>query len=240
MTVLYVPDGAFLMGTNPSIDPQAEDDELPAHEVSLDSFWIDQTEVTNAQYNRCVDAGACRRSNLANNSSFNGPDQPVVGVTWFAAEAYCLWAGGQLPTEAQWEYAARGPDNLLYPWGNSFRGNLANYCDANCGADWKDDIFDDGFELTAPVGSYPDGASWVGALDMAGNVWEWTADWYDADYYANSEDQNPTGPRTGNEKVPRGGAWINIANGMRTADRHNVQPTSSQNEIGFRCLTTTP
>jgi formylglycine-generating enzyme required for sulfatase activity len=240
MTELYAPGGTFQMGTNPSADPLVEDDELPAHEVTLDAFWIDQTEVTNEQYNRCVTAGLCAQSRLANNSSFNAPAQPVVGVTWLDAVTYCRWAGGQLPSEAQWEYAARGPENRIYPWGDLFNGGLVNFCDANCSADWRNENFDDGFGLTAPVGSYPGGASWLGAFDMAGNVWEWTADWYDPDYYENPETLNPTGPPTGAERVPRGGAWINIANGMRTADRHNVQPDSAQNEIGFRCVTSAP
>jgi formylglycine-generating enzyme required for sulfatase activity len=190
----------------------------------MKSRWIDKTEVTNEQYNRCVAARTCTQSRLATNSSFNGATQPVVGVTWYDAQAYCAWADGQLPTEAQWEYAASGQDDLLYPWGNQFNGNLVNFCDVNCSVDWRNENFDDGFELTAPVG----------------NVWEWTMDWYDANYYANSSSQNPTGPPSGNEKVPRGGAWINIASGMRTADRHNVQPSSSQNEIGFRCITQGP
>lgn len=176
--MVYIPTGRFMMGSDPAADEDAWIDELPQHEVTLDGFWIDQTEVTNEQYNRCIAAGKCDRSEYWNNEAYNTDDQPVVIVSWFDAEIYCAWTGGQLPSEAAWEYSARGDARRLYPWGRDFDGEIVNFCDTNCNFDWKDDGYDDGFELTAPVGSYPDGASWAGAYDMAGNVWEWIGDWY--------------------------------------------------------------
>ncbi|MCA9712820.1 MAG: formylglycine-generating enzyme family protein, partial [Myxococcales bacterium] len=156
MVMVYVPAGSFLMGSLGS-DPDAENDELPQHRVALDGFWLDRTEVTNFQYGRCVADGDCRESSYADDADWNGRQQPVVGVSWDDAVAYCAWAGGQLPTEAQWEYAARGPESLKYPWGNDAPDEtLLNYSLSVGG--------------TTEVGSYPAGASWVGALDMAGNV----------------------------------------------------------------------
>ena len=166
MVMVYVPEGSFLMGSADG-DLDAYDSEFPQHQVTLDAFWLDQTEVTNGQYERCVADGECR-ANYDYGSDFTGENQPVVGVSWDDAADYCAWAGGQLPTEAQWEYAARGPESLTYPWGDSAPDlTLLNY-------DWN-------VGRTTDVGSYPAGASWVGVLDMAGNVYEWVADWYDAD-----------------------------------------------------------
>ena len=235
MVMAYVPGGSFMMGSDPSVDPDALDKEQPQHKVTLDRFWIDKTEVTNAQYNLCVEAGNCEISTYANNAVYNGDDYPVVGVSWFDAKGYCEWAGGQLPTEAQWEYAARGDGGFLYPWGNKFDGNSVNFCDTNCPwEEWKDDAFDDGYAEIAPVGSYPTGVSWIGALDMAGNVWEWTQDWY-ADYNVNPSKPNPTGPATGERKVLRGGGWFSNAQGMRTADRGRISPLVRDGNVGFRC-----
>jgi formylglycine-generating enzyme required for sulfatase activity len=144
-------------------------------------FWLDQTEVTNEQYESCMADGECRDSAYANDARWNGSIRPVVGVSWNDAADYCAWAGGRLPTEAQWEYAARGPESLKYSVGNSAPSDtLLNY-NNNIGR-------------TTDVGSYPDGESWIGALDMAGNVWEWVADWYDSDYYIDSPEENPAGP----------------------------------------------
>jgi formylglycine-generating enzyme required for sulfatase activity len=124
--------------------------------------------VTNAQYVRCVEAGACQKSALADDARFNGANYPVVGVVWQNAADYCRWAGGRLPSEAEWEYAARGPEGRLYPWGDTFDGSKVSST-GNA----------DGCEYTAPVGSFLAGASWVGALDMAGNAYEWANNWYD-------------------------------------------------------------
>ena len=162
--------------------------EQPARVVAMDAFWIDRTEVTNEQYQKCVDAGACLASNYedVNESDYNGAAQPVVGIDWHNAKAYCEWVGAKLPTEAQWEYAARGINDHMYPWGDTaLTCELANYL--GCG------------HKTLPVGSFPDGASWVGALDMAGNVWEWVADWYGS--YMGVAQTNPVGPTSGTFKV---------------------------------------
>ena len=190
--MVYVPVGDFTMGLVEG-DSDARDEELPQHTVTLDAFWIDRTEVTNAQYEKCVTAGACdapektksnTRDSYYGNSLYD--DYPVIYVTWYDAEDYCEWAGKRLPREAEWEKASRGTDGGEYPWGNgSPSATLANY-----GANEGD---------TTEVGSYAGGASPYGPLDMAGNVWEWVADWYDGDYYSSSPDRNPTGPSSGND-----------------------------------------
>jgi len=162
-------------------------------------------------------------------------NRPAVELTWYGAAAYCVWSGGRLPTEAEWEFAARGSQNLIYPWGNAFDGNLANFCDRNCADSSRDASYDDGFAETAPVGAYPAGASWAGALDMGGNVWEWVNDWYDGDYYENSPALNPPGPAATEVKVVRGGSWLNTARTLRTADRLVDFPDRSRPNFGFRC-----
>ena len=234
MVMVYVPAGSFLMGSAGG-DTGAYSDEFPQHRVTLDAFWLDQTEVTNGRYDRCMADGGCSANNDYG-SDFNGESQPVVGVSWEDAADYCAWAGGQLATEAQWEYAARGPESLKYPWGNSFDGVLLNFCDTNCTNDWRDAAHDDGYRQTAPVGSYPAGASWVGALDMAGNVYEWVADWYDADYYDSSPAANPAGPAVGETKVLRGGHWYGLARYVRGAYRYYGSISDRYYYIGIRCL----
>ena len=234
--MVLVPGGEFEMGSDVS-DSLADEDEFPRHSVTLGGFQMDRTEVTNAQYTRCVTEGACRESFYAQNSKYNGDDYPAVGVSWQDAADYCAWSGGRLPTEAEWEYAARGPKGLIYPWGNAFDGTRLNYCDANCELDWADPAVDDGYAENAPVGSYPEGASWCGALDMAGNVWEWVADW--AAGYPSGPQANPTGPGTGTHRVLRGGCWANEANGVRTAyrlSRGDATPQVRHSNIGFRCV----
>lgn len=235
MVMVYVPGGTFLMGSDPAQDPNAESDELPQHEVTLSPYWLDKTEVTNAMYAACVAAGVCAASSFANDNSFNGDDYPVVGVSWNDADAYCAWAGGQLPTEAQWEYAARGDDGRLYPWGNEWDGALANFCDTNCTYDWRDPNVNDGYALTAPVGSYaPGGDSWIGAADMVGSVWDWVDDWYAA--YENTPQTNPTGPESGDRKVLRGGSWYSNPRYLRAANRDFYSPTTRNDLFGFRCV----
>jgi formylglycine-generating enzyme required for sulfatase activity len=210
MEMVCVPAGEFLMGSTDD-DPYAEDDEKPQHAVYLDAFWIDKYEVTNAQYRACVKAGACEEPRPCDIDDYNAPEQPVVCVSWDDAQDYAAWAGGRLPTEAEWEKAARGTDGRIYPWGNSPPDcNKANYGD--CAG------------KTLPVGSHPDGASPYGALDMAGNVWEWVADWYDPDYYSQSPGRSPQGPESGDFRVLRGGAFRNDLRGVRCAVRFGLYP----------------
>lgn len=248
MEMVYVPAGEFEMGSD---DDEVDDalatcsevygecqrdqfeDEQPAHTVALDGFWIDRTEVTNAQYRLCVEAGSCDEPLLWDLEDFNVPDQPVVFVDWHQANAYCEWAGGRLPIEAEWEYAARGPEGLVFPWGDAFDGTRLNYCDANCEFVWTDGTFDDGYTHVAPVGSFPAGASWCGALDMAGNVLEWVMDWYAG--YSSGRQVSPTGPSSGESRVLRGGSWNWCRAFARCASRHGLPPDSSNDIIGIRC-----
>ncbi len=230
MEMVYVPAGEFLMGSD-----EGYDDEKPVHDVYLDAYWIDRTEVTNAQYRQCVEGGACPEPECWGDDRFNGPDHPVVCVSWEDAVAYCQWAGARLPTEAEWEKAARGTDGREYPWGDTFDGTRLNYCDANCEFEHKDTGVDDGYAQTAPVGSYPAGASPYGALDMAGNVWEWVANWYAEGYYGRSPERNPTGPESGEARVLRGGSWLNYSSRARCAYRNRDIPDDGFSSSGFRC-----
>ena len=259
MVMIYIPEGEFEMGsTDAELDAAFElcyefnrscerewcENEQPVHTVGLDTFWIDRTEVTNAQYKRCVDAGACQDPGFLS-LEFKDPakaDHPKVSVNWHDAQAYCEWAGGRLPTEAEWEYTARGPEGRVFPWGDEFDGTRLNYCDVNC-ANLSGDhaapdrAVDDGYVDTAPVGSYPDGGSWCGALDLAGNVDEWTADWWSPDYYESSPSRNPTGPTSGEGRVVRGGSFLAHAAVIRGAlrFRQGFTPSATFAESGFRC-----
>jgi formylglycine-generating enzyme required for sulfatase activity len=250
MVMVYVPAGEFQMGsTDDEVDYALQlcygdcerywfDGEQPVHTVVLDGFWIDQTEVTNAQYRRCVGAGYCRsptqsssytRASYYGNSTYD--DYPVIHVSWRQAATYCEWAEARLPTEAQWEYAARGSEGQVFPWGNTFDGARLNYCDSSCRFDWAASTVDDGYADTAPVGSYRAGASWCGALDMAGNVYEWVADWYGA--YSTGRLVNPTGVGSGEFRVLRGGSWDDDARGVRSAWR--IRWSGAEDDAGFRC-----
>jgi formylglycine-generating enzyme required for sulfatase activity len=220
--MVYVPGGTFEMGSM-----EGKDNEQPPHSVSLDGFWIDRTEVSNAQYQRCVQAGTCQAATVCEwgTSTFEDPskaDYPVACVDWHDAQRYCEWVEGLLPTEAEWEYASRGDDGRTYPWGDD---------PPTC----KRAHFVECSESAGPVDSLPDGASWSGALGMAGNVWEWVADWY-ADYP--SEPQiNPKGPDEGNFKPVRGGDWFSSAYQIRATFRHaDLAPINQGNNIGFRCV----
>jgi len=211
VVMVYVPAGEFEMGSDDDdVDYALQlcnayrgdcrrewfEDEQPVHTVVLDGFWIDRTEVTNAQYQQCVETEVCQAPTTCDwgeptYGDASKSDHPVVCVDWHGAQAYCEWMGARLPTEAEWEYAARGPEGRVFPWGDAFDGTRLNYCDTNCERDWADETVDDGYAETAPVGSYPAGVSWCEALDMTGNVWEWVNDWYDGDYYDVSPDSNP-------------------------------------------------
>lgn len=208
---VHVPAGEFLMG---SPDGQGDDDEHPQHTVTLDAFWIMQTEVTNSQYAQCVATGACRAPSNDSWQDADRADHPVTYVTRQQASDYAAWSGGRLPTEAEWEKAACGTDGRTYPWGDAApAADLLNF-NQNVGD-------------TTPVGSYPVGASPYGALDMAGNVYEWTADWYASDSYSQSPASNPTGPTSGQYHVLRGGSFYSDGRWVRCAARYG--PVS----IGF-------
>jgi len=244
----FVNEGEFLMGSNPEQDSYFYGVEGPLHHVFLYSFWIYRTEVTNAMYQECVQQGAC--SNLRFNNSFTRDDYygnslydnyPVVFVSWSDASTYCAWAGGRLPSEAEWEKAARGEDGRLFPWGNNPpTGDQVNYCDINCLENMRDPSRDDGFGDTAPVGSYPNGSSPYGTLDMAGNVSEWTQDWFQASYYSYSPSENPQGPGSGTQRAIRGGSISDRVEGIRTVVRRSDVPNTRLANLGFRCVVDIP
>ena len=263
MRMVHVPAGTFIIG---STDEQAEqviqdcldtygvDEEChqeicrglePAHPVSLDSFWLDQTEVTNATYtvflndqgnqidngvswfepgagHHGVVYGHIREHDGIFSTLTGYEDHPVIEVSWYGAAAYCAWVGGRLPTEAEWEYAARGPNANIFPWGDTFDGERTNYCDGLCSYEWRDTSIIDGASRWTAVGSYPLGASWVGALDMAGNVHEWVSDyWSEID----------------NLRVSRGGSWFDPSYRMSTVCRKGLTPSSARMHwVGFRCV----
>jgi formylglycine-generating enzyme required for sulfatase activity/serine/threonine protein kinase len=224
MKLMCVPQGAFSMGSD-----NGEPDEEPIHTVTLDAFWIDETEVTNAMYRKCVEAGTCRPPVSKQYFGDSNYDQhPIIYVTWDDAVDYCTWVERKLPTEAQWEKAARGVDGRTYPWGEQ-----APTCDlAN-----KNGCVG----VTSPVGSYPAGASPYGALDMAGNVWEWVADWYGSTYYySQSEWYNPMGPSKGDfgilsARVLRGCCFGCFSQVMYSSNRVRHVPSDLSGEVGFRC-----
>jgi serine/threonine protein kinase len=231
MTLLYVPAGEFTMGSE-----TGKDEEKPIHTIYLDGFWIDQTEVTNRQYALCVTAGQCispnetdssLRSIYYGNSEFD--DYPVIYVNWNMAKTYCEWAGRRLPTEAEWEKAARGMDERTYPWGEDISCNEANY-------DPKDSCFGD----TTIAGNFTSGESPYGVYDMAGNVWEWVSDWYSETYFQDSPLANPLGPDSGQYRVLRGGSFDSGTSGVRTINRYRYEPTYTLLSIGFRCASSPP
>ncbi len=220
LTYVWIPPGKFQMGCIPE-DSQATGREKPRHWVEITrGFWLSRTPVTVAAYAGSV--GPTGRKKMPDYPSFNPgwskTDHPMVNVSWDDAKAYCQWAGGRLPTEAEWEYAARGgKSGLVYPWGNELGSENANYDSGG----------------TCPVGSYP--ANGFGLDDMAGNVWEWCSDWYDDNYYSLSPDKNPQGPSSGKVRVLRGGSWFVNPRNLRASGRLRLPPDSRSDFIGFRC-----
>jgi formylglycine-generating enzyme required for sulfatase activity len=219
ITMIYIPPGKFMMGSD-----GGSDDEKPPHEIDPDGYWIGKYEVTFAQYDRYYKETEIEKPD---DEGWGRENRPVINVSWDDAKAYYQWLSKKtglqfkLPTEAQWEKAARGNDQRKYPRGSREPDkDLANFSD-NRGK-------------TTHVGSYPDGASPYGLLDMAGNVWEWCSDWYKADYYKNSPPKNPEGPNSGSKRVIRGGCWNNYARNLRCALRYYSVPSDRFYFLGFR------
>jgi sulfatase modifying factor 1 len=222
--MILIPAGDFQMGD--SLDGMSN--ALPVHTVYLDAFYMDVYEVTNAQYKKFMDATGYKAPAYWNDPNYNALNNPVVGVSWDDAKVYSDWAGKRLPAEAEWEKAARGGlVGKRYPWGNDITHDNANYD----GKDGKDV-----WTYTSPVGSFaPNG---YGLYDMAGNVWEWCADWYGSNYYVNSLKSNPKGPDSGSYKVLRGGSWyVGDVSFLRTAFRNGNSPADGYSYfLGFRCV----
>ncbi|MBC8234001.1 formylglycine-generating enzyme family protein [bacterium] len=220
-----IPAGEFQMGSN-----NGDSDEKPVHTVNLDAFYMDKYEVTVGQYKKFIQATGHRAPNWSSVSQYSPTDNhPIIYVSWDDAQAYCKWAGKRLPTEAEWEKAARGGlVGKKYPWGDEapdaggkYRANFdpGNYTE-------------DGYRYCAPVGSFPPNG--YGLYNMAGNVWEWCSDWYDGNYYFSSPRNNPPGPASGSHRVLRGGSWRSASDGMRAAPRLNGVAYSMGRIIGFR------
>ena len=249
--MVLIPAGEFQMGTDVAEIPELVqwakkymsgtnaswfERETPRHSVYLDAFYMDVYEVTNAQYKRFMDATGHSAPYYSKDIRFNAPNQPVVGVTWHDASAYAQWAGKRLPTEAEWEKAARGElVGRKFPWGDTDPdGTQCNFADKNANHDWSDKNADDGYVYAAPVGSYP--RTGYGLYDMAGNAREWCADRYDSSYYADSPYRNPQGPASGSERVVRGGGRLNRPDPLRVAYRSHDNPANRYYfHIGFRC-----
>ena len=264
--MVVIPAGEFIMGSRPG---EGLSDERPQRSVLLRAFLIDRLEVTNARYEQFVKAAGHAAPTNPNPSvtlwsegrPIPGSDShPVVNVSWHDAVAYCAWAGKRLPTEAEWEKAARGTDGRRYPWGNEWsvaKANSASYW-AGRTIEFRDTIEWKAFwvegegariskarglkgeVLTLPVGSLPEGASPYGLLDMAGNASEWVQDWFEPYYYLRAPHENPRGPDGKLLKVVRGGSWLKPASSLRTTDRDYGFPDDQQSGTGFRCAKDAP
>jgi formylglycine-generating enzyme required for sulfatase activity len=207
-------------------------DETPQRRVRTRAYSIGTTEVSNEEYETCLRAGACQpRTGHRPDERFDRPDYPVVDVTFEDARGYCRWRGGRLPTEAEWERAARGPARRRYPWGNLWNGALANHGRAELPHHDESD----GYRYVAPVTAYPESRSPYGLLNVAGNVWEWVSDWYDESSYSTDTASNPTGPDMGQVRVVRGGSWSTPAYALRVTMRFGAVETDRSIDIGFRC-----
>jgi len=231
----FVDAGSFWMGCNATVDSQCSDDEKPYHEVTLSAFYIDKTEVTVGMYAECVEAGFCSEPSTDYEQCSWGnefrDDFPINCVNWDQAKDYCAWAGKRLPTEAEWEKAARGTDGRKYPWGNQT---------ATCEYAVMYDGGGNGCGTGTPwpvCSKSPAGDSPYGLCDMSGNVWEWVSDWYDPGYYTNSPASNPTGPVSGSYRVRRGGSFAYAGNYLRASDRNYDIPSAGYDghSLGFRC-----
>ncbi|MFQ5451353.1 MAG: formylglycine-generating enzyme family protein [Nitrospinaceae bacterium] len=229
--MVLIPEGVFTMGSSPrDIDwvvkkffSASRDwylDETPARKIYLGDFYIDRFEVTNAQYEKFRKAAGLPEPKFMDSRRFNEPGQPVVGITWNQAVEYCRWAGKRLPTEEEWEKAARGASARHYPWGNEPDNDKANIRG-----------LEDNFRYTAPVGQYEEGKSPYGVMDMAGNVWEWTTDWYQP-YEGNKHENDMYGTSL---RVIKGGSWNSNMDLARSAIRGKALPDQRLNYIGFRC-----
>jgi formylglycine-generating enzyme required for sulfatase activity len=246
MEQVYVPSGEFIMGADDAdakrtIEGGRAYPEIPVNTVYLDGYWIDKYEVTNGQFAVCVEAGVCQPpfnfSSETRPKYYDNPEYsnyPVIWVNWSMARTYCEWTGRRLPTEAEWEKAGRGTDSRKYPWGNEpVSGEKANFCDVNCSRTIANSMYNDGYGDTSPVGSYPAGASPYGAMDMSGNVWEWTGSVimpYPYDASDGREDLDVNG-----ERVWRGGPWSNGYWWMRVTLRYRSVPSYWWVNLGFRC-----
>jgi formylglycine-generating enzyme required for sulfatase activity len=229
--MVLIPAGVFTMGSLED-DKSADDNERPAHSVYLDAFYIDQYEVTTARFAKFIqESKRYAPDNIWSVQILKHGRKPVGEVDWYDAAAYCVWAGKRLPTEAEWEKTARGTDQRVYPWGNQPPTEQRANFD-------RGTTFDYG--MLADVGSFEGGKSPYGVYDMAGNVWEWVADWYGENYYGKSPERNPKGPSSGKERVARGGWWLNTPASLRSAFRERFSPTPSRGALGFRCAQDVP
>jgi formylglycine-generating enzyme required for sulfatase activity len=224
--MVTIPAGPFIRGTE-----NGGFDEQPQRTIHLDMFFIDRYEVTNHQYQQFVLATGHRKPGLAaryakSSSKMKGTNQPVVYVSWDDANEYCRWKGKRLPTEAEWEKAMRGSDGRLWPWGNKEQANGANWARVH-----------DGYEVSAPAGSFRSDKSPYGVMDGAGNVIEWVADWYQETYYKDSPDQSPPSPEYGIYRVLRGGGYTTTGGDVRITSRSKMMPDFRDETIGFRCAT---